>query len=83
MEHVFANKTVGISELKANPSAVLSAAQSEPVAILNRNKPAGYLVSPAAWAAIFEKLDDAELASVALARLSDGHKPVKVTLDEL
>ncbi len=83
MEHVYANKTMGISELKANPSAALMAAQSEPVAILNRNKPAGYLVSPAAWAAIVEKLDDAELASVALARLSDGHTPVKVTLDEL
>ncbi len=51
--------------------------------VTNRNKPAGYLISPAARAAIFEKLDDAELASVALARLSDGHKPVKVTLDEL
>ena len=83
MEQVFANKTVGISELKANPSAVLAAALSEPVAILNRNKPAGYLVSPATWAAIFEKLDDVELASVALARLSDGIEPVKVTLDDL
>ena len=31
MEHVYANKTVGISELKANPSAVLSAAQGEPI----------------------------------------------------
>ena len=83
MEHVFANKTVGISELKINPAAVLLAAQTEPIAILNRNKPAGYLVNPQAWEAMLERLDDAELAATALARLNDGRKAVKVSLDAL
>lgn len=83
MEQVFANQTVGISELKLNPSAVLLAAQTEPVAILNRNKPAGYLVNPQAWEAMLERLEDAELAATALARLTDGSKPVKVKLDAL
>jgi antitoxin StbD len=83
MEAILANKVVGISELKANPGAVLSAAETEPIAILNRNKPAGYLISPQAWQAITERLEDAELLAIAQARLADGQAAVKVTLDEL
>ena len=49
MHNIFATKAVGISELKQNPSAILSAASAEPVAILNRNKPAGYIISPEVW----------------------------------
>lgn len=52
MHRILASKAVGISELKANPSAVLVAARTEPVAILNRNKPAGYIVSPEVWEAL-------------------------------
>ena len=43
---------VSISQLKANPSAVLSAAEDFPVAVQNRNKTAGYVVGKD----IFEKL---------------------------
>ena len=83
MEHVFANKTVGIGELKVNPDAVLSAARTQPVAIFNRNKPAGYSVNPQAWEAMLERLDDAELTAITLARLSQGSNEVVVSLDAL
>ena len=83
MESIFASKSVGISELKAIPAAVLLAAESEPIAVLNRNKTAGYLVSPKAWEAMFEKLEDAELSAIANARLKDGKKPVKLGIDAL
>lgn len=43
---------VSISELKKNPSAVLAGAEDYPVAILKRNKTAGYVVGKE----IFEKL---------------------------
>ena len=43
---------VSISQLNANPSAVLSAAEDFPVAVQNRNKTAGYVVGKD----IFEKL---------------------------
>lgn len=43
---------VNITELKANPSAVLSSANEFPVAVKNRNKTAGYVVGKD----IFEKL---------------------------
>ncbi|TDR79964.1 type II toxin-antitoxin system prevent-host-death family antitoxin [Paludibacterium purpuratum] len=83
MHKILANKVVGISELKTNPAAILTAAAEEPVAILNRNKPAGYIISPEVWEAIADRLEDIELTAIANKRLNDGNKPVKVSLDEL
>jgi antitoxin StbD len=83
MQNILANKAVGISELKQNPAAILSVAAEEPVAILNRNKPAGYIISPAVWEAIVDRLEDLELAAIANERLNDGETPVRVKLDEL
>lgn len=83
MHNILANKAVGISELKANPAAILTAAATEPVAILNRNKPAGYIISPEVWEALADRLEDIDLATVANERLNDGEQPVKVALDEL
>lgn len=83
MQNILANKAVGISELKANPAAVLSAAEFEPVAILNRNKPAGYLISPSVWEALSDRLEDMELAAIANIRLNDGKKLIEVSVDDL
>ena len=83
MYKILANKAVGISELKAHPGAVLAAAEDEPVAILNRNKPAGYIISPEVWEALTDRLEDIELAGIANERLNDGEQPIKVSLDEL
>ncbi|MRW93339.1 type II toxin-antitoxin system prevent-host-death family antitoxin [Duganella sp. FT80W] len=83
MDTILAPASVGISELKANPTAVLEAAGGQPVAILNRNKPVGYLLSAEAWAKIHELLEDQELVKIARARMADGKKPIRVTLDEL
>ncbi len=83
METILAGKSVGLSEFKANPAAVMRAAEDEPVAILNRNKPAGYVIGTAQWEAITELLENAELARIANARLADGQRAVRVTLDEL
>ena len=83
MHNIFAAKAVGISELKQNPSAILSAASAEPVAILNRNKPAGYIISPEVWEEILSRLEDMELAAIAHERLNDGSELVRVSLDDL
>ncbi len=83
METILANKSVGLSELKANPAAVMRTAEQEPVAILNRNKPAGYVIGAAQWEAITEILENRELEELAKARLVDGQQPVKVSLDDL
>jgi antitoxin StbD len=83
MEPILAPSSVGISELKANPSAVLEASEDMPVAILNRNKPVAYLMSAKAWEAICNQLEDMELRRIAEARLKDGQPTIRVRLDEL
>lgn len=44
--------TVSISDFKKNPASVLAGAEDYPIAVLKRNKTAGYVVSPS----MFEKL---------------------------
>jgi antitoxin StbD len=83
MQTIYANRVMGVSELKANPAAALTAAESEPIAILNRNKPAGYLVSAEFFEAIATRLEDQDLLTIANARLNDGQAGVAVDIDEL
>jgi antitoxin StbD len=81
MELLYTNASVSISELKKNPTAVIDEADGFPVAVLNRNKPAAYLVPAAAFEALMEKLDDLDLARLVHER--ENEPTVKVTLDEL
>jgi antitoxin StbD len=83
MEDILASRAVGISELKANLAAILMAAELEPVAILNRTKLVGYIISPAAWESTLERLDDIELSLLANARLSDGKRHTEVSVENL
>ena len=81
MDTILASSSVGISELKINPNAVLDSLEGMPVAILNRNKPVAYLLSADAWEAICDRLEDIELKELAESRL--GGKTVKVRIDDL
>ena len=57
MERVLASRSVSITELKRSPSAVLEQAGSEPVAVLNHNRPADYLLPPHVYAVILQRLN--------------------------
>ena len=57
MEQVLAIRSVSITELKRSPSAVLAQAGAEPVAVLNHNKPAAYLLSPEVYESMLERLN--------------------------
>lgn len=81
MEHLLANASVSISELKKNPSAVIEAAMGQPVAVLNHNKPAAYLVPVASFEAMMEHIDDQALAEIVKSR--QGEASVAVRLDDL
>jgi antitoxin StbD len=78
---IFASTTVSITELRRNPGAVIEEAGGMPVAILNHNRPAAYLVPAEAFEAMLEKLEDVDLAE--LVRQRRGGKTVKVSLDDL
>lgn len=84
MEHILSNTTVSISELKANPSYVIKqATEEEAVAILNKNKPRAYLLSPELYEKLLDALDELELREIVKKRLQDEHKAVEVSLDDL
>lgn len=78
---LLADSGVSISELKKNPTAVIEAAGGFPIAVLNRNTPAAYLVPAKAWEELVDRLEDIELAEIVRARANES--PVEVSLDDL
>ena len=78
---IYARNTVSMTDLRRNPSEVIEVANLAPVAVLNHNKPAAYLISAAAYEEILEQLEDATLTKIVKAR--QGGKSVKVNIDDL
>ncbi|TVT79324.1 type II toxin-antitoxin system prevent-host-death family antitoxin [Pseudomonas sp. H3(2019)] len=61
MERLLASRSVSITELKRSPSTVIEQAGSEPVAVLNHNRPAAYLLPQAAYQRLLDRLQAAEI----------------------
>ena len=78
---LLADYGVSISELKKNPSAVIAQAEGAPIAILNRNTPAAYLIPADAWEDILDLLDDIELGRIVRER--QGEVAYNVRLEDL
>lgn len=81
IHQILARAGVSISDLKKNPSAVIAAAGGYPIAILNRNTPAAYIVPADAWEAIMDRLEDIELAEIV--RQREGEEAVSVNIEDL
>ena len=81
IEPILADAAISISELKKNPRAAIAAAEGSPIAILNRNKPAAYLIPAKEWEAIMDRLEDVELAEIVRARA--GQKRIRVRPEDL
>ncbi len=78
---IYARTTVSMTDLRRNPSAILEDAGDAPVAVLNHNKPAAYLLSAKAYEALLDRLEDAELTRTVKQR--QGGKRVKVKPEDL
>ncbi len=83
MKQVLSSCSASISELKKNPTALLNEAEGSPVAILNHNIPAAYLVPAETYEWLMDKLEDAELAQIILDRVDEKENAIEVSLDEL
>lgn len=81
MQRVEANVAVSVSDLKKNPSRVLSLAGGEPVAVLNHNRVMAYMVPADRYEAMMEQLDDLALVEIIKRRAEET--PLRVNLDEL
>ncbi len=83
MEAIHADLSVSMSEFKKNPAAVLRAAKRRPVAVLNHNRAAFYMLEPQLFEALLEELAEQDLLRKVTKRLADADKAVEVRLDEL
>lgn len=83
--HQILTETVAsITDLKRDPMGVINtgASESGAIAILNRNQPAFYCVTPEMFAYFQELAEDLELGKIAQARRAEGDF-VEVNLDDL
>ena len=83
MRQVLSSCSASISELKKNPTALLVEAEGAPIAILNHNIPAAYLIPAETYEWLMEKLDDSELAQIVKERANEKKYAIEVDLNEL
>jgi antitoxin StbD len=83
MDTIYADYSVSMSEFKKNPSQVLRAAGEKPVAVLNHNRPAFYMVTPRLFEALVEEMADRDLADLVRQRLSRKETAVEVDIDRI
>lgn len=81
MEAIFADYSVSMSEFKKNPAQVLRTAGEKPVAVLNHNRPAFYMVTPKLFEALVEDMADLDLIEVVRQRLTRKDTAIEVDID--
>ncbi len=81
MDTIYADLSISMSEFKKNPAQVLRTAGEKPVAILNHNRPAFYMVTPKIFQALVEALADRELTELVRHRLEQKERAVEVDID--
>lgn len=81
MERIEADMVVSVSDLKRNPSGIVSEAHGEPVAVLNHNRVMAYMVPARTYEAMLERLDDLDLIEIIKSRANEVGVPVDT--DEL
>ena len=72
IHQILTQQAASITDLKRDPMGIAQASEEGAVAILNRNQPAFYCVTPALFAYFQELAEDAELGRIAQERKADG-----------
>ena len=83
MDTIYADYSISMSEFKKNPAQVLRSAGEKPVAVLNHNRPAFYMVTPKLFEALVEKLVDLELVELVRHRLAHKDTAIEVDIDKI
>ncbi len=83
MDAIYADYSISMSEFKKNPAQVLRTAGEKPVAVLNHNRPAFYMVTPKLFEALIEEMADQDLVDVARQRLALKHTAIDVDIDHI
>ena len=80
-DRILTEYSASISELKSSPMNAVSSAGGNAIAILNRSKPAFYVVPVDLYEQMMEKLDDLELIKTINERHNESD--ISVSLDDL
>lgn len=83
MDTIYADYSVSMSQFKKNPAEVLRSAGEKPVAVLNHNRPAFYMVTPKLFEALVEELADRDLMELARQRLSRKDTAIEVDIAKI
>ena len=83
MDAIYADFSISMSEFKRNPAQVLRTAGEKPVAVLNHNRPAFYMVTPKLFEALVEALADRDLVEIVRKRLTQKDSAVEVDIDRI
>lgn len=83
MDVILADYSISMSEFKKNPAQVLRTAGEKPVAVLNHNRPAFYMVTPRLFEALVEEMANRDLDELVRRRLDVKDTAVEVDLEQL
>lgn len=83
MDAIYADFSISMSDFKKNPAQVLRTAGEKPVAVLNHNRPAFYMVTPRLFEALVQELGDRDLVALARQRLASAEPAIEVDVDAL
>ncbi len=83
MDAIYADYSISMSDFKKNPAQVLRTAGEKPVAVLNHNRPAFYMVTPRLFEALVQELGDRDLVALARQRLTSTEPAIEVDVDAL
>lgn len=83
MDRLYADYSISMSEFKRNPAQVLRTAGEKPVAVLNHNRPAFYMIKPKLYEAMLEELVDRDLVELVRSRLADEDDAIEVDIDRI
>lgn len=81
MDAIYADYSISMSEFKKNPAQVLRTAGEKPVAVLNHNRPAFYMVTPRLFEALVEEMANRDLDELVRRRLAVKDTAVEVDLE--
>jgi len=83
MDTIYADYSISMTEFKKNPAQVLRTAGEKPVAVLNHNRPAFYMLTPKLFEALVEELSDRHLVELVRQRLAHKDTAIEVDIDQI
>jgi len=83
VDTIYTDYSISMTEFKKNPAQVLRTAGEKPVAVLNHNRSAFYMLTPELFEALVEELSDRDLLELARQRLARKDTAIKVDIDSI